>query len=110
MASNANTRGASAQRGASNSGFRGAGNNHAAARGAFDRILGQCRGLLRSASAEQQGRRHRQPRRAFPNLSHRILGIVSVPRYTRQMWMGFPVTAIAASLIASECVGWAWQV
>jgi len=27
-----------------------------------------------------------------------------------QMWIGLPVTAIAASLIASECVGWAWQV
>ncbi len=27
-----------------------------------------------------------------------------------QAWIGFPVTAIAASLIASECVGWAWQV
>jgi hypothetical protein len=27
-----------------------------------------------------------------------------------QMWIGRPVTAIAASLIASEWVGWAWQV
>ena len=27
-----------------------------------------------------------------------------------QMWIGFPVTAIAASLSASEWVGWAWQV
>jgi hypothetical protein len=27
-----------------------------------------------------------------------------------QTWIGLPVTAIAASLIASECVGWAWQV
>jgi hypothetical protein len=26
-----------------------------------------------------------------------------------QMWIGFPVTAIPASLTASECVGWAWQ-
>jgi hypothetical protein len=24
--------------------------------------------------------------------------------------MGLPRTAIAASFIASECVGWAWQV
>ena len=28
----------------------------------------------------------------------------------RQMWIGLPVTAIAASFSASECVGWAWQV
>lgn len=28
----------------------------------------------------------------------------------RQMWIGLPVTAIAASLIASLWVGWAWQV
>ena len=28
----------------------------------------------------------------------------------RQTWIGLPVTAIAASLTASECVGWAWQV
>jgi len=28
----------------------------------------------------------------------------------RQAWMGLPRTAIAASFIASECVGWAWQV
>jgi len=27
-----------------------------------------------------------------------------------QMWIGLPVTAIAASFIASECVGCAWQV
>jgi hypothetical protein len=27
-----------------------------------------------------------------------------------QMWIGFPVTAIAASFTASEWVGWAWQV
>ena len=27
-----------------------------------------------------------------------------------QIWMGLPRTAIAASLTASECVGWAWQV
>ena len=27
-----------------------------------------------------------------------------------QMWIGFPVTAIAASLSASAWVGWAWQV
>ena len=27
-----------------------------------------------------------------------------------QMWIGFPVTAIAASFSASLCVGWAWQV
>ena len=26
------------------------------------------------------------------------------------MWIGLPVTAIAASLSASEWVGWAWQV
>jgi hypothetical protein len=29
---------------------------------------------------------------------------------TYQMWIGLPVTAIAASFIASEWVGWAWQV
>ena len=28
----------------------------------------------------------------------------------RHMWIGLPRTAIAASLSASECVGWAWQV
>jgi hypothetical protein len=27
-----------------------------------------------------------------------------------QTWIGLPVTAIAASFIASEWVGWAWQV
>ena len=27
-----------------------------------------------------------------------------------QTWIGLPVTAIAASLSASVCVGWAWQV
>src|SRR3954451_15922290 len=27
-----------------------------------------------------------------------------------QMWIGFPVAAIAASFSASLCVGWAWQV
>lgn len=27
-----------------------------------------------------------------------------------QIWMGLPVTPIAASLTASEWVGWAWQV
>lgn len=30
-----------------------------------------------------------------------------LPNY---IWIGLPVTAIAASLIASLCVGWAWQV
>ena len=30
--------------------------------------------------------------------------------FARQMWMGLPRTAIAASLMASECVGCAWQV
>ena len=29
---------------------------------------------------------------------------------TGQTWIGLPVTAIAASFIASEWVGWAWQV
>ncbi len=28
----------------------------------------------------------------------------------RQIWIGFPVTAIAASFSASLCVGWALQV
>jgi hypothetical protein len=32
------------------------------------------------------------------------------PRNDSYMWIGFPVTAIAASLSASLCVGWAWQV
>jgi hypothetical protein len=27
-----------------------------------------------------------------------------------QIWIGLPVTAIAASFTASEWVGWAWQV
>jgi hypothetical protein len=32
------------------------------------------------------------------------------PRKDDQMWIGFPVTAIAASFSASLWVGWAWQV
>ncbi|TMJ18310.1 MAG: hypothetical protein E6G92_00160 [Alphaproteobacteria bacterium] len=34
-------------------------------------------------------------------------GAVATPR---QIWIGLPVTAIAASLTASLWVGWAWQV
>src|SRR5690606_6325160 len=31
-------------------------------------------------------------------------------REMAQIWIGLPATAIAASLSASESVGWAWQV
>ncbi len=31
-------------------------------------------------------------------------------RQIDQIWIGFPVTAIAASFSASAWVGWAWQV
>lgn len=32
------------------------------------------------------------------------------PPFRAYMWIGLPVTAIAASLKASAWVGWAWQV
>jgi hypothetical protein len=36
--------------------------------------------------------------------------LTATTRPRDQIWIGLPVTAIAASLIASLWVGWAWQV
>jgi hypothetical protein len=58
---------------------------------------------LRRAAAEQAA--------AGPDRGSAALAEMLVPNVRPiQMWIGLPVTAIAASFIASEWVGWAWQV
>ena len=41
---------------------------------------------------------------------HALAQIGRAPGPPGHMWIGLPVTAIAASFTASEWVGWAWQV
>ena len=57
-------------------------------------------------SAETQARNVDRIEAAMPEQTALLSGRAADP----QTWIGLPVTAIAASLTASEWVGWAWQV